>query len=441
MTVSITREIEHAATKRTPPIPITCQVFPDGTIIEAVRVAAGGERLRLLKWNDGNATLALCVRHAGQTFVPAAVDPSVLEVIRFPVTTAPHSTTRDLFCDLGKLLAQYTDLPEQFVSLAAYFTFATWMIDRLTLAPCLSIVAGLPGESMPLLRLLRCVCRRPLLVGGLNPATLRSLPMYLHPTLLIAGDLDFSTQRLLWAASNRGVCIPHKGQLLDFFCARAIASGQRLSQAGLDGTAIHLAVGPTCRTLPTLEGEEEERIANHFQDRMFSYRLSKYNKISSPPSDLTGLASPTQPLARSLQTGIVGDAELQSDVASWLRNQDEETRAERSAALESVLLEASLFFCHDPKRQEVYVGELTYTVNTILKNRGETAELEPREVGHRLRCLGLFTKRLSGAGRGITLLQPDRQRIHRLAYDFEVPSVRDGIARCGDCVQRQETTQ
>jgi len=58
--------------------------------------------------------------------------------------------------------------------------------------------------------------------------------------------------------------------------------------------------------------------------------------------------------------------------------------------------------------------------------------LKPRAIGSILRSLGFTAQRLSAAGRGTTLLNSVRQRIHDLAWSYDLLE-RD--LRPGDCEQ------
>jgi hypothetical protein len=50
-----------------------------------------------------------------------------------------------------------------------------------------------------------------------------------------------------------------------------------------------------------------------------------------------------------------------------------------------------------------------------------------------LKALGLPTRRLDAAGRGILLLDAVRQRIHKLAWSYQLPAVRGNTPSCRHC--------
>ena len=49
------------------------------------------------------------------------------------------------------------------------------------------------------------------------------------------------------------------------------------------------------------------------------------------------------------------------------------------------------------------------------------------------RALQFSTHPQGSAARGIALLVADRQRIHELARDFDVPTIHDGVVGCPQC--------
>jgi hypothetical protein len=50
--------------------------------------------------------------------------------------------------------------------------------------------------------------------------------------------------------------------------------------------------------------------------------------------------------------------------------------------------------------------------------RGEIRKLSPEKVGHKLKKMGMFTRRLSHAGNGFTLDQATRVRLHEVAAAY-----------------------
>jgi hypothetical protein len=122
-----------------------------------------------------------------------------------------------------------------------------------------------------------------------------------------------------------------------------------------------------------------------------------------------------------------------------LADEDARNRLERSLSLESIVLDALLFFVHDPERREaVHVGEIAKIVNEIRMGRGATHKLDPRKIGHVLRSLDFRTQDVDSAGRGVLLVEKVRRAVHRLAWAWEAPSVRNDVAQCEICQEFRE---
>jgi hypothetical protein len=94
---------------------------------------------------------------------------------------------------------------------------------------------------------------------------------------------------------------------------------------------------------------------------------------------------------------------------------------------------------HEGKKESVRVGAITAQVNKMLEQHGEMLEWQPRTVGHKSKALGLPTRRLDAAGRGILLLHAVRQRIHKLGWNDQLPAVCGSTPSCRHCRELGES--
>jgi hypothetical protein len=97
--------------------------------------------------------------------------------------------------------------------------------------------------------------------------------------------------------------------------------------------------------------------------------------------------------------------------ASSYQAQDQ---ADRSTGIEAVTLEATLNLCHQSKAQ-ILVGEIANEVNRIAQARGERLHYSAETIGHRLKKVGLSTRRLGKAGKGLAMNLATMTRVHYLA--------------------------
>ncbi len=406
------------------------EALADGTAIELVRDAVTGQ-LILLTWDGKQVKVGPRAEHRGHVCTPLFVEPTSLRALRLPTRTAPFGSTRELFTAVTGLFAR-CNLPEESTIQLAHFTFATWFADCLALAPTL-VVVGPGTEATLLFRLLACLCRRALLLGDLSLAGLGSLPMDLHPTLLVnQADLSRAACKVLRASSVRNTYFPGGRRLLDPFCAKAVYVGEPQRNRSLGDAALLVTIPPAHGYLPLLDVQAEEQVADEFQSKLLGYRLANHSKVRTSDFQVAEFSSSTAALARALGVCIVDDPELQSGVKTVLRRQDEAARVRRATGLEAVVIEALLVLCHE-ERESAYIGEIAKVANGILLGRGETLELPPRMVGSILDGLGLDDRPRNGGGHRIVLLNDTRRRVHELAHAYGVPSVGGGRGLCSHC--------
>ena len=406
------------------------EAFPK-FLIELVADDSLNESFNLLVWDGAQAHVDRRLLFEpgpgsgfrARLFQPPDVDSTIRRAMRFPTQNAPYGSCRELFNEVCALLNKFTDLSPKLVSLAAYSVFASWFSDFTPVPVCLSIVGPHSHHRSNLFHLLSCLYRRPLLLGELSAAAICSLPMELCPTLFLE-RFEFSRQlqSVLRASSAQDVHIPWKGRLIKTCCAKVLCTDELLDNEGLGHGSMEIPVTPTRKSLPILEKRSQQEIASEFQSKLLRFRLTNYNQVRNSDFDVPQFESSVRELARCLGACVAEDPALQQEIIPLLKERNEELQADLECAkyLEAIVVETMFSFCHQERKQSLYVGEIASGVNAILRGRGEMLELTPRQVGSKLRSMGITTKRLDGLGRGIQLLDPIRQRIHRLAWNYQI---------------------
>jgi hypothetical protein len=135
-------------------------------------------------------------------------------------------------------------------------------------------------------------------------------------------------------------------------------------------------------------------------------------------------------VALQLGAAIIDDRALQQGILDLVKEKDEQDRADRTMAVSAMVLKAVLHHCHEGEQQRVHVRELAATVNNLYRNEGESTKLSNERLGHVLKNLGLYTRRLNSAGRGLVLDSATRIRAHELSY---VNEVLPEVPLCGHC--------
>jgi hypothetical protein len=415
-------------------IETTGEAFSNGNILELIRHDSGVGEMSLLCWDGQNATIGGHFEVNGQVYRPPKSNSAFPPAFRLPGGIAPYGSTRDLFNDICKCLIKFTDIAETHVRQIAYFILGSWLADRLLVAPFLFIVAPLGTPRAQLLRLLSCLCRRPLMLAGATPAAISKLAD-LRPTFLFdEPDLSRRAERFLYASNNSGGCIIENDRIVEIFSAKVICSRELLRDAFLAGQALEIALAPAGRQVPFLDHSICGQIADEFQAKLLQFRLTNLAKVRTPEIDVSELAVPAQDVARALASCVADDAELRDGVVRILRERDQDVYCDASTELASAILEGLLFHCHSQGRSEVLAGELADTVNTLWANRGAGRKTSPESVGWKLRALNLHTESIDGAGKGLRLTESVRTLIHGLARAYRIPTLRRAVqADCRHC--------
>lgn len=110
-----------------------------------------------------------------------------------------------------------------------------------------------------------------------------------------------------------------------------------------------------------------------------------------------------------------------------------EILSERWVDPTTVVIDSLLAACHQAEKTQMYVGEIAQDVEVILGGRGDYRKIEAREVGHRIKQLGLVTEARNSKGFRLVLTQPVRRRVHELARSLAVPTIQNSVVRCEDC--------
>src|SRR5216684_5872698 len=157
----------------------------DGTLVELVEDSKNPGRTCFAVWKDGKVRFADRLEQDGQVFVPLSRKNEVLRHLRLPSAILPFESAQALLRRLESMISQCVAVDEKYLPVLADFALSTWFVDRLDVAPYLSVV-GLPQSGKTtLLKVLSLVCRRPLLVADLTSASFYHACARFMPTMLI----------------------------------------------------------------------------------------------------------------------------------------------------------------------------------------------------------------------------------------------------------------
>jgi len=356
--------------------------------------------------------------------LPQVVASSLL----LPHWTADYGTTRELFNTIQGLLKEHLALPERQCALLTYWCITTWFPDFLAFIPRLTIT-GSSFAADHLFRVLRSICRRPLLLAGVNTAVFKAIAVeQLMPTIFVRETrLSKKNIELLDASDQQGYLVTCGKDLCDFYCAKCIYVGEYNDALSVP-TGIHIH---TTARKPTSAATVPAYIDfKLLQAQLFRYRAFNHDLVRFSDFKANGLSPELSAAAQQLGSAIVEDECLQDELLELLTEQDGQVRVDRSTAVNAIVLRAVLDHCHDGEQQKVFVRDLAMTVNNTYRDEGEALKITNERLGHILKNLGLYTHRLGSAGRGLVLDNATRIRAHELSYANEVLPETPG---CGHC--------
>jgi hypothetical protein len=320
----------------------------------------------------------------------------------------------ELHAQFKRMIAGRTSLPDNVSAMVAFWAISTWFQEAFPVIPCL-VITGPAHEAMVVLRVLRDLCRTPTLLAGLRRADLKDLNG--HRTLLISEpNLDNRTAALLGILTNRDFILLEQGSYLYCAGSRAVYIGEdpaihRIQHSlYIDAAARPLAKPPDPSwSLPGTIDNLRQRILEYRDRNMEEARCLTFNPC--------GLSPEAHAMANALGSCLVDATQLQTELVALLRPTDQQRIADRSDGVEALVVRAAFALCHQDKG-EVFVKEIAVEVNRLLVARGETRQLSPGKVGHKLKKVGLYTRRLSQVGNGLTLDQVTTVRIHEVAAGY-----------------------
>ena len=338
--------------------------------------------------------------------------------ISLPTGATPYGTTDELFTRLHKAIAAQICPSERASRLLTYWTLSTWFPDVLFLAPGLAI-SGRPYEGDLILRTLRNFCRCPLLLMRADMPSLKNVKWNINPTLLFH-DPNVTKQMasLLGSTATRGHLVDDAGVYRDFFGPKAIYLGEEVTLGRTPHCSVQVNVPPTAITCAS-DGASRltELEVQDLQNMLMGYRLKNLIKVYHSDFDAAALTSDTRAVANALGACIIDSPGLQSELMSLLTPVESQRQTDLSTGLEAVILEATLNLYHAGKEQ-IRAGEIATEVNRIGHARGEVLRYKAEIIGHRLKKVGLFTRRLGMAGRGLVMDLATIAKVHQLAAAY-----------------------
>jgi len=403
------------------------EILPD-LHFEAVIGSAKSDALELHARKGSRFYTSSQIERQGKIYVPAKLTEGLAQAVRFPPSSAEFGSAKKLTGSMAELFCNFGKTSREDAALLTAFALSTWFVDCFQRAPCLHLTGSNARVTM-VMRLLACVCRRPILLGRLDLSALHTLPKGLDPTLLIYEEkINKNVARLLETSRNRELAIPFGKSWIHAYGTRVFFSDPMT----VDTSALRIHLAPTTGALPELRDNAEKAIAFEFQAKLLRCRLIHFTTVQNSHFDCSGFVPDMQDGVRALISPLFDCGDFRGSVLSSLQSRNKERAGSRFTDLDCLVIESALAFCHDASVQEFFVRDIAETANAILQGRNEDCTITTKAVGQALRGLSLFPVRVRD-GYHLVLTNSIREKIHRLAEEYNVPSVDEGTRRCDHC--------
>src|ERR1700730_13369587 len=409
------------------------EILANGVVIELL-TSSSGDRVTLFHWDGKNSEIGPQFQHGSTIYRAPYLQPGVLQATRFPCGVAEYGTPPELFWKVVNLFCHYLGFSRELAAFMTGVVFSSWFPDCCARPITLCISGTGMDRIMQLFRFLHIFCRRPLMVAELSP----SLPFFLRPTLLVSAPPMSARAGSFWRASNyRGAFVSGpRGTVRSIACSKIIFCETEAALEAWGPEAFHIALLPTSQELPFLTEPEEARLAADFQPQFLMLRLRNLSVMdqsvaSSGQTKFAGLE-----LGGNLPACIADDPEIVKILTPLLEAHEQELVARRSLDPLVAIVEATWAPAHEGK--EISTAQIAQRVNDLLRNRGESLEYSAKEIGWKLKKLGLH-RHDNGSNRVLQFFREMRRRSHQLAAQFGLK--RPKVVNCADCEDAQLIVQ
>jgi hypothetical protein len=303
-------------------------VFPDGVI--DLLASPDICRPNLVFWDGHRTTIRRQIQHGGVTYEAPELEPSVARAIWLPSSVTDVGSSDNLFAELANIFEEYLGIEPEMARGLSGWNATTWLADFLPNPPALAIWAPDMSTAMIFFDLLRCTARRALILTGVDRSVLRTLPMALHPTLVLnQPTLSRDLWELFRASNFRSVSVPGRGgTILSCAGSKAIHFGSSTAPGPPSGEAWRVSLPPLESGLPVLDEQAMGRL-RRFQERFQAYRLDRWKKGQGGggrTAERNLLSAESEP-AQSRCAYAQCDPELLRQVTPLLAAQQEEEKA------------------------------------------------------------------------------------------------------------------
>jgi hypothetical protein len=350
--------------------------------------------------------------------------------MRLPKYPVGFGSVDKLLQEVETFLAKCLDLNERDRFLLACFVLATWVVDRLPVAPYISLV-GLPGSGKTTAqKVLWLICRRGLITADISSAAFYRVCDRLVPTLFIDETATAGQKQklfhLLRSGTTRDIFAFRERHSYRSYGPKVVVWTEIPDDDALNSRCVSIAMQATSRRdLKRVTDPDIIAMADTLQGQLMVYRFQNYNKLALRriPGD-EQFHSRERDLYEALALPINDDPKACVRLLECMVDQGAMNR-DPLPSRQTAVLESIFKLIHAQPDQEAYaLRQLKNEVNINLAASGERFRLNEKTVSGELKAFGIPHRRRTNAGYVVLIDRVARKRIHELfsLYGIDAPS-------------------
>jgi hypothetical protein len=335
----------------------------------------------------------------GRQFVPPEED-ELTRHVRIPKYYSKSDVSvSSLLRQIDEFLSSCLDLDARHRFLLVCFVLSTWLVDRLPIAPILSIVGPPQSGKTTVLNALYLLCRRGLLTSDISSAAFNRTCDRLIPTVLIDNTATAGQERklihLLRSGNTPSIVDSSGSQSYGTYGAKVVSWTELPDDDALNSRCIIISMQQNSRMdLLRTTDSRIVSLAYELQGQLQTYRWQKYGTLQLPQTPgAKSLRSRDRDLYEALALPIADDREACERLMECMEKQhDLHTQSlppKHAAVLGTLFHQIHLH----TEQGTLTIGRLTEEVNLNLERAGEHFRLTSKAVGTALTSLGLFFAR------------------------------------------------
>jgi hypothetical protein len=412
----------------------------DGTLVDLVQDSKNPHRTLLAVWKDGEVRYLDQLKHNGQILVPLQRKNEMFSRLRLPTEAKHYESLVEMVTRVERLIFRCISVNGMYVPVLADFVLSTWLVDRLEVAPYLSVV-GLPQSGKTtLLKILSLLCRRSLLISDITVASFYRTCAQFMPTILIdeAGSFrnNSALRHMLRAGSTRDIDSVQANRTLHAYGPKVLSWLEPPDDTALNSRCILIPMHESMRAnLKRPIDVEVEREAAILQAQLLRFRFENCWRVK--PGPIYGdesLRPRSRDLLQALGATHMQNVERSRRLLEFFKSGQaiphEPLSPEQNAVLRALYSVIHIRNDYD----SIQTGQFTEMVNLSLERAGESLRMKPRKVGSILTSLGFSNRTRTNSGWILRLNREDAEKLHHLAENYGI----EKLERCFDQISPDE---